>query len=132
MLKIKIFIRNFLTGIGITSAFVTILWSLWSTALTTHVKGNELKYILAIIGVNLLISFYTIRKKKKLSVNLTTHVEANVFYGDLFQNNDIIVIPVNEYFDTVVDEKIISSNTLHGCFIKQFFDGNTKDLRQQI
>ena len=125
-------IKNFLTGIGITSAFVTILWSLWPNELNSIAKGSELKFILAIIGINLSISLYTIRKKKKLSINLTKLVKANIYYGDLFQNKGIVVIPVNEYFDTIVDEKIISSNTLHGYFVKQFFTGNDKELKQQI
>jgi len=132
MLKIKVLIKNFLTGIGITSAFVTIFWSFLSAQLNAMFKGNELSFILAIISINLLISLLTIQNKKKLVVDLTTQVKANIYYGDIFLNDGIIVIPVNEYFDMIVDDKIISSNTLHGHFVKQFFGGNDKDLKQQI
>ena len=42
------------------------------------------------------------------------------------------MIPVNEYFDTTVDDKIISSKTIHGKFIKKFFGGNEVDLKRQL
>ena len=132
MLRFKVFIKNFLAGIGVTSAFVTILWSLWSEELSALIKGNELCLIFVIVGVNLAVSLYSVKTKKKLSIKLMTQVKSHIYYGDLFDNKGIIVIPVNEYFDTIVDEKIISSNTLHGYFIKNYFGGNNKELKQQI
>jgi len=91
-----------------------------------------LKFILTIIVLNLIYAIITVWNKKKLSIKLTPQITANIQYGDLFKSKGIIVIPVNEYFDTIVDDKIISSNTLHGYFIKQFFEGYEKDLRKQI
>lgn len=39
--------------------------------------------------------------------------------GDIFKEPGLKAIAFNEYFDTLVDEKIISSTTLNGKFIKQ-------------
>jgi hypothetical protein len=39
---------------------------------------------------------------------------------------------VNDYFDTVVDNKIVSSNTLHGKFIQNVFGGNEAELKRQL
>jgi len=38
--------------------------------------------------------------------------------GDLFNEKELKVIAFNEYFDTKVDNKIISENTLNGKFLK--------------
>jgi hypothetical protein len=132
MLKLKIFLNSFLVSIGIQSGFVTILWSIWSTDLGNKVKSNEYIFISIIISVSILYALFMIRRRNHISIKLTKHVRTNIFFGDLFQFKGIVVIPVNEYFDTIVDEKIISSNTLHGLFIKQFFSDTEKDLKQQI
>ncbi|MDA1379583.1 DUF6430 domain-containing protein [Plesiomonas shigelloides subsp. oncorhynchi] len=65
-------------------------------------------------------AIYSNRTKNKISLKLTDKVKAEVYYGNLFDAQEIIVIPVNEYFDTIVDDKIISSKTVHGKFIKIF------------
>ncbi len=55
--------------------------------------------------------------------------------SDLFEEEGLKVIPVNEYFDTQVDDKIISSKTLHGMFIKKYVgndDCRIKKLNSEI
>jgi hypothetical protein len=37
--------------------------------------------------------------------------------GDIFKEKGLILIPFNEYFDTEVDDNIISKNSLHGKFL---------------
>jgi hypothetical protein len=83
--------------------------------------------ILAII-----YALYANRSKNEIKLSLSDKVKANIFFGDLFESKGIIVIPVNEYFDTTVDDKIISSNTIHGKFIQKFFGGNEADLKKQL
>jgi hypothetical protein len=80
----------------------------------------------------MIYAFYSIRKKKKISLKISENKDINVYYGDLFQSNKIIVIPVNDYFDTIVDDKIVSSNTLHGKFIQKYFSNNEKQLKLLI
>ena len=55
-----------------------------------------------------------------------------VKYGDLFAESGITVIPVDTTFSTLVNDKVISSNSLHGKFIKTFFGGNIGELQEQI
>lgn len=40
--------------------------------------------------------------------------------GDIFKEDGLKVIPFNEHFDTLVDEKIVSSKTLHGMFLNRY------------
>lgn len=48
--------------------------------------------------------------------------------GDLFLEEGLKAISFNEYFDTVVDDKIISNKSLNGIFISRYFKDNVTDL----
>jgi len=53
--------------------------------------------------------------------------------GDLFNEKGLKVIAFNEFFDTLVDEKIISSSSLNGQFITKFIndvDALDKDIAE--
>jgi len=52
----------------------------------------------------------------------------NVKCGDLFTEEGLKAIPFNEYFDTLVDEKVISSKSLNGIFINKYFNGRVNGL----
>lgn len=83
---------------------------------------DEYKIIAAVIfGSSLIITYIVLwiranmMQKIKLEVN-NSILEIKV--GDIFEEKDFKVIAFNEYFDTQVDEKVISSNTLNGKYIK--------------
>ncbi|MDW8550438.1 DUF6430 domain-containing protein [Epilithonimonas ginsengisoli] len=48
--------------------------------------------------------------------------------GNLFNEQGFKVIPFNEYFDTVVDDKIISNSSLNGIYVKKNFLDNVDKL----
>lgn len=54
-------------------------------------------------------------------------VDLNIKIGNIFEEKGMKVIPVNEYFDTQVDDIIISQNTLHGMYIKEYLKYNDLD-----
>ncbi|WP_312324203.1 macro domain-containing protein [Soonwooa sp.] len=56
----------------------------------------------------------------------------NIKSGDLFNENGFKVIPFNEYFDTIVDEKIIASSSLNGIYINKYLDTTVQDLDNHI
>ncbi|MNO25492.1 hypothetical protein D3C76_153320 [compost metagenome] len=45
----------------------------------------------------------------------------NIKIGDIFNETDLKVIAFNEYFDTQVDNRIISEKSLNGIFLKNVF-----------
>lgn len=81
-------------------------------------------------GIILLLVFITISliysysmfwcKKEHLELELNKTTKLTVSYGDLFAQNGIKVIPVNEYFDTHIGEGIVAPNTIHGLFLKKY------------
>lgn len=62
-------------------------------------------------------------QEKVLVIN---HTKFIVKFGDIFSETGLKTIAFNEYFDTVVDEKIISSNTING----KFLNDNVVDIAQ--
>ena len=57
----------------------------------------------------------TIRKNYKFFIG---KIKIEIKVGNIFEEKDLKVIPFNEYFDTMVNDKIISKNSLNGKFIK--------------
>lgn len=71
-------------------------------------------------------------KNRKISLKLNNTSSLTIKYGDLFVEKGIIVIPVNNAFDTAVDDRVISSSSLHGMYIRKYFGGNEAALRTQM
>ena len=47
-----------------------------------------------------------------------------ITFGDIFEGDGVVVIPVNEYFDGCLGDRV-SENTLHGLFIKNILGGQS-------
>ena len=91
-----------------------------------------MRVFLTVLFVSVAYGTYSNRTRRRITLKISEKVTATVYFGDLFESNEIIIIPVNEYFDTIVDDKIVSHKTLHGMFIRKFFGGNETELKQQI
>ena len=84
-----------------------------------------LLYLLSFIGVSLWLFF-----KKNIKVFSTDKHSVYVHVGDLLDNDIVnnnvehknIVINVNRCFDTIVNNELISENTLHGKVLKYLYD----------
>ena len=59
-------------------------------------------------------------------------MEVNVRRGDIFEQDGVVVIGANDFFDTVVDDSHISPQSLHGQMIKKFWGGNVHALDCEI
>lgn len=87
---------------------------------------NGCKITAAIIFIFILIVIYTVlwvkaNKLEKVEIKINNSV-IEVKVGDIFQENGLKVISFNEYFDTIVDNKIISESSMNGLYIKNVFD----------
>src|SRR5690554_1754545 len=70
------------------------------------------------------------RRANKLT-NVDINIEGStvtIKCGDIFSEDGFKAIAFNEYFDTIVDDKIISSKSLNGIFINRFFENKVTDL----
>lgn len=72
--------------------------------------------------ITFLVMLYRANREtsKKLHINGT---DVEIVFGDIFSQNGIKVIAFNEYFDTQVDNRIISETSLNGQYILHHSDG---------
>ena len=109
-------IKAFLAVIGIISSIISIVCIFITIP-------NNCKLYSAIALVVLFILVYAgmfinanIKKSARMKINNTS---IEIIYGDLFKISGLKVIGFNEYFDTIVDNVIISEKSLHGKYIKE-------------
>lgn len=129
----KEFWRVFVITIGAISSIVTLISFVFD-------PGNLSPWAIVIYGILIIIvaagiTYALTHKKKSLKLPISNNLTIKVESGDLFdyaKEKNFVVIPVNEYFDTVVDNKIVSSTTLHGLFINKFFKYNHLQLHEEI
>lgn len=68
---------------------------------------------------------------KKINVNVES-TTVSIVTGDLFKQNGLKAIPFNEYFDTQVDDEVISKASLNGIFIQDILEEPIHSLDDYI
>jgi len=124
--------QNITYSVAFFSSIITILLAFFGSDFTTLIDGYEIVFFMVYVLLNVLIVLKMNQKLEEVTLTISPKVTIDISYNNIFSQEGIIVIPVNEYFDTVVDDKIISSNTLHGKFIQFFFKKNLDCLDKQI
>jgi hypothetical protein len=122
--------EKFLYQLGIWSTITSIIAIVSSTT-----EWGCYKWILLVAAIllSILISYCQVYcKRKKLSIAVNHRSNINISYGNIFEKEGVIVIPVNDYFDTHVGDGIIAPNTIHGKFIEKYFKNNTSELDAKI
>lgn len=100
------------------------------------IREDEDQKISLIVLIALLIISYAIivicanlKKKVQLKIRNTKII---IKEGDLFQEQGLKVIPVNEFFDVDIENGIIDPNTLHGQYIKNRSNKHPEELYKDI
>lgn len=58
---------------------------------------------------------------RSVEIELSQTANLKIFEGNILSiKRGVVVIPFNDYFDTLVDNKVIGTDTLHGKFVNQF------------
>ncbi len=92
---------------------------------------DYLKYLGYLSFLILIVVYISIWIYANKLTNINIDIDGsnvNINCGDLFSQDGFKVIPFNEYFDTIVDEKIISSSSLNGIFINKKLNTNISSL----
>lgn len=83
---------------------------------------------LLILGVLYIGIWIHSNKLRSIRLKINTS-EVEVKFGNIFSEQaDLKVIAFNEYFDTMVDDKIIAKSSLNGIFINNFFKDKVEEL----
>ncbi len=133
MTKVKIYnkkvFNHFLYFFSIISTVLSLI------LLFTEIP-KECKTIYGLICLGVLVLVYLgiwIWANKLTTIDITVEGSTvTIKVGDIFSEPGFKAIGFNEYFDTVVDERIIAQNSLNGIFIKQHFGDSVQPLDEHI
>lgn len=128
--------KNYLSVLGIVSSFITLI-SFFGTAQNMKIS---ITYIVVVFIVMLVFIFLYMwwranhQKNVRLKINNTEIIvrEGNIF--ELLEKEpkdrrgEISVIGANDYYDVIVDDRIIARKTLHGQYIERI--ANAEKLEQ--
>ncbi|WP_045137376.1 macro domain-containing protein [Lacticaseibacillus paracasei] len=136
--KVSFFDRKLIRNVG---SRIAVFAGVLSTFLTFFDFTSSIKLFLFVLVliVSIFIYIHTVYVENSLSqVTLTiddsdiTIMEGNIFSKEIYYDPDVIkVFAFNEYFDTIVDNEIISKKSLNGQFIKEKVS-NVSELNQRI
>lgn len=132
MLCDKRFWQHFMTALAAVSSIATLIsfLSKWDEHKLSNLSLELLS--LGIIGVCLIYAMIMMIEKSRIRLSLKPRFEITIEKGDLFRKSGVIVIPVNEYFDTIVNDIIISPTSLHGKWITKYWSGRIAELDDLI
>lgn len=122
-------IENFLkitSAISVTLSLVVLFVDIPPNSKSTY--GWIFIVLLALIY--LAIWFWS-NNLNKIDINIEGS-DVTIKVGDIFSESGLKAIAFNEYFDTIVDNKIISENSLNGIFIKDYCGDPVSDLDSYI
>lgn len=133
-MKIKLYDKSLLLSTG---RFTMLIGSVLSIiALFDPLLISDNKKLVIVISLILVFLFYLIKiiyinKLKNISLNLYGST-FEIREGNIFEQNGLKVINFNEYFDTIVDNRIIAKNSLNGRYIINTLNGEVKELDKAI
>ena len=84
------------------------------------------------LAISLILGLSKVWKPSQIQIaiaNCDTALE--VVFGDLFEQDGIRVIPVNEFFDSKLG-KAVSDKSVHGAFLQKCFGGYPEPFDKQV
>ena len=127
---ILILSKSYVT-ISVLAVYVTLLsvldFSKWGID-----SGWKMTILLLIILFSFAYAYISTRNIKKINLRMPHEFDLTICFDDILNQEGIVAISVNTYFDTIVDNIIIAESTTHGQFIKKFFGGNEAELEQKL
>ena len=134
MSKIKLNDKKFLSNVYTIIGIVGSVASIVSLVITMPGWWKLVSLFVVLVPFFIVLLMYISVSRKKSARFRINQTEINIFEGDIFKEepNSINVIPFNEYFDTTVDDKIIAERSLHGMYIKKYWNGREEELSNII
>lgn len=129
-MKVSLFdkrvLNKFYAFLGVISVITSIVF------LFADIEDKN-KPVAGVVALGVIVLVYigiwihaNVRRSIRLKIN---NSEVEVYFGDIFEDAaELKAISFNEYFDTQVDNKVISKGSLHGQFIEKFYSGRVDVL----
>ena len=132
--------KNYLSVLGIMSSIVTLI-SFFATAQSMKVDIRCAVTIFIVILIILFMGMWWHANHQKC-VNLKiSNTKIRIQEGNIFElldketenrKGEISVIAVNDYYDTIVDDRIIAKKSLHGQYINRIVQAGKLEKLEQV
>ena len=128
-MKVKLFERHIVCKwLSVVAGVATLISTLFLFLPELEQKIKTTFFISMIVLDLIIYIFIYLYFKVKKDISLTiNNTKVNIFFGDIFHMQGMKVIAFNEYFDTLVDEKVIASSSLNGQLINRYLPAETID-----
>lgn len=118
-MRVSFFDKSILKKFSVVVAFLSSVVGI--LAISINIDNKYIWIWFVSWGVVLLLIYFGLwicANRTKQSTFKVNGTNVNVYVGDIFnEKNGLKVIPMNEYFDTKVDDVIVSKNSLHGIYL---------------
>lgn len=121
--------QEFLKKVSIISAFFTIGF-IFIDISDNYKRYAGLAVVLFFVGLYVFL-WWRYNNLRNLNL-LIDGSKVSVLTGDLFKQSGLKAIAFNEYFDTQVDDRIISKSSLNGIYIETYSNRTAEELNQII
>lgn len=116
--------------------YTSVIGTIFSLVLIFVDIPDQIKLNMGCIFIFLLIVIYIvlwIKSNNLMEVDLDIEGSTVIIKsGDIFEQEGFKIIAFNEYFDTQVDDRIISRQSLNGIFLNRYFSESTAELDRYI
>lgn len=80
----------------------------------------------AIVILSVVSGLWNCRPRSRIELKIpASDSSMEITFGDIFEGEGVVVIPVNEYFDGSLGDHV-STKSLHGLFVKNVLDGHSE------
>lgn len=127
------FWKYFLAALGTISSIVTLVSFVFQLHEPCWIV--VVIYVTIVLIVSFVFAAWQTWRRESVTLKISNTLTVKVSSGDIFnyaKDENYVVIPVNEYFDTIVDNKIINKGTVHGQFILKYYCENHTQLHTEI
>lgn len=110
------------------------LWTLIESAsyFIPEIKFQGIRCYLVVVFVGILIACMRAHQCRSVSFQIGhSNTKVSVLFGDIFDRDGHIAIPVNEFFDSEIGLPV-SPRSLHGIVINRFFGGHPASFDQLV
>ena len=127
----KKFANHFFVAIGACASLLTMISFFFDIQWKNHAVLAWILLAVIVVGCGI-YAWCQIYRKKKITVRIEENFKLTIKKGNLFDQKGIIVIPVNDYFDTHVGDGVIDPKSVHGQFINNLFHDRITELDEKI
>ena len=128
IIKVKFFDKRirakFLKILGAISTFISLLLIFVDIPENLSIKAG-IAFVVILLVIYIVLYVYA-NKLSEATIDIGG-TSVLVKKGDIFKEDGLKVIPFNEYFDTIVDNQVITELSLNGKYIKKFGDVHKLD-----